>query len=572
MSFHASFEMPLADPLDQSLPGRLSLQGLSHQQNIPAYQQNLQQSLLQSLQQSSPPGLQANHPPGLQANHQPNHQNTLQNGLHNSLQNGLHNSLQNILGLQTILGQNAPHTLSSSYSEWIPPPALVTTNSDGIDLNDEVFFNYNSGYTHDADISDAHYDAGPGPALNATVGLPRDRAAFLDDFAQLDPPARLHKLATAPTDSFNALLLALLLTAYALQLAITTPDLLLALPLKSDANYSHLRRFSVAVEQLNRMTLHNATLELPTPDVYLLVDAREEERTINPRQLLGGAPHLGGVFASSSRYVLPSLVLLPSLSTFFARPDLGLVPDLALEQPAPANALAFPEMGASNPYVMNDECVSAITYWLNNTADVIDKTDGIARNPTGVTKPAGWKRRNLIQVLPTSGDTSPQRILPGQKRKRRKSVTTAIAEMLPAEQAALPQREVLHDDADADRMPQTLDYLQPMKEVDVEGHVLVPRSAEDDEPKPFPCSECDKQFKRLEHLKRHVRSVHSSIRPFHCKYCEKKFSRLDNLAQHSKTHFKINANGTTTVIYGNPNPHNRGGRKKSISSDTSVAS
>jgi hypothetical protein len=69
----------------------------------------------------------------------------------------------------------------------------------------------------------------------------------------------------------------------------------------------------------------------------------------------------------------------------------------------------------------------------------------------------------------------------------------------------------------------------------------------------FPCTECDKQFKRSEHLKRHIRSVHSNIRPFHCKYCEKKFSRSDNLAQHLKTHYRTDANGNPTIVYGNPN-------------------
>lgn len=89
---------------------------------------------------------------------------------------------------------------------------------------------------------------------------------------------------------------------------------------------------------------------------------------------------------------------------------------------------------------------------------------------------------------------------------------------------------------------------------------------EQEEGKPFPCPDCPKQFKRSEHLKRHIRSVHSNIRPFHCKYCEKQFSRSDNLAQHLKTHYKVNSNGTTSIIYGNPNLHNRGGRRKNSSS------
>ncbi|EMG49780.1 hypothetical protein G210_5389 [Candida maltosa Xu316] len=79
----------------------------------------------------------------------------------------------------------------------------------------------------------------------------------------------------------------------------------------------------------------------------------------------------------------------------------------------------------------------------------------------------------------------------------------------------------------------------------------------------FPCNECDKQFKRSEHLKRHQRSVHSNDRPFPCKYCDKKFSRSDNLAQHLKTHTKLDANGNPTIVYGNTSNHGRRDKKKS---------
>ena len=56
-----------------------------------------------------------------------------------------------------------------------------------------------------------------------------------------------------------------------------------------------------------------------------------------------------------------------------------------------------------------------------------------------------------------------------------------------------------------------------------------------------PIPMCGRLFKRLEHLKRHVRT-HTQERPYLCTLCNKAFSRSDNLAQHRRTH-ETNPNG-----------------------------
>ena len=47
-----------------------------------------------------------------------------------------------------------------------------------------------------------------------------------------------------------------------------------------------------------------------------------------------------------------------------------------------------------------------------------------------------------------------------------------------------------------------------------------------------PIPTCGRLFKRLEHLKRHVRT-HTQERPYECPHCNKAFSRSDNLAQYA---------------------------------------
>ncbi|KAL3234990.1 Uncharacterized protein RNJ44_02778 [Nakaseomyces bracarensis] len=60
-----------------------------------------------------------------------------------------------------------------------------------------------------------------------------------------------------------------------------------------------------------------------------------------------------------------------------------------------------------------------------------------------------------------------------------------------------------------------------------------------DDAKVFKCEMCERRFKRQEHLKRHVSSLHMGERPYSCEICLKSFSRSDNLSQHKRTHSNV---------------------------------
>lgn len=64
-----------------------------------------------------------------------------------------------------------------------------------------------------------------------------------------------------------------------------------------------------------------------------------------------------------------------------------------------------------------------------------------------------------------------------------------------------------------------------------------------------PLFSCGRLFKRLEHLKRHLRT-HTMERPFQCQICRKRFSRSDNLTQHMRLHARSADTGASAFDSG----------------------
>lgn len=343
---------------------------------------------------------------------------------------------------------------------------------------------------------------------------------------------------------------------------------------------------ALPIDQLNLLSLtpmaSTQVSKSPSPEIYnnIYKDDKMDERTVNPREL----------FTTK----IPVSVSSPSLTTLFMTKNntnynnyttnkVSKNSSQSESKPSVDQQIATPNFD----FKMNNECVNAISYWLNNTLETVDSDENIdasaaeiMTNPTGIIKSNFYyRRRNSIQLSNPSSyiRSNEEKVNSGniynQKRKRRKSynydstinsveLTSSIKpagsrnavpkvklepsiELLPSSQQHVRQRQQ-SPIRSVKASPMTTPR-QAQKEKTEDNHL------EEEETPTYPCPNCDKQFKRSEHLKRHHRSVHSNIRPFHCKYCEKKFSRSDNLAQHLKTHFKVNSNGTTSLIYGNPN-------------------
>lgn len=328
--------------------------------------------------------------------------------------------------------------------------------------------------------------------------------------------------------------------------------------------FKHVKSSSFSLpDKLNTLNISQASSKSPTPEFIYNNQEIFDSATINPQDIFTLTQEKSATKKDSippveiesikppENFDLPKNYILPSSSS---SPNLSSI---------------FNQYNKDVDFKMNNECFNAIKVWLNNNELNDELNNETLVNPTGIIKTNQVsKRRNSIQMINNALPVSSI-----DKRKRRKS-TNSNSNL--TEFKSLLLNNELNEDTTKKNNNNKLkspeengrnsSQLIDREEVLRQTIQSINFSQLEEEGKPFPCPDCNKQFKRSEHLKRHIRSVHSNIRPFHCKYCEKQFSRSDNLAQHLKTHYKLNSNGTTLIIYGNPNLHNRGGRRKNSSS------
>lgn len=227
--------------------------------------------------------------------------------------------------------------------------------------------------------------------------------------------------------------------------------------------------------------------------------------TINPKQL---TPKISSISTSSSSSFITS-------SEFeYNDHDTN---SIDLETPISTTPIHPTSQLKPNNWSMNDEFKDAIATWINQNNSSNNQTK---------------KKSNSIST------SSNQKFQRTSITKRRKS--DSLVSSLP-NLSLDPPIQLSTSHTTTNTTPSTTNTTTTTSTTSTSPSTtpLIPEDPTiEEEEKPFKCDGCTKAFRRSEHLKRHVRSVHSNVRPFPCKFCEKKFSRSDNLAQHLRTHNK----------------------------------
>ncbi|KAL1625852.1 hypothetical protein SLS56_007170 [Neofusicoccum ribis] len=260
----------------------------------------------------------------------------------------------------------------------------------------------------------------------------------------------------------------------------------------------------------------------------------------------------------------PAYIANEDTGLYTAIPDVGLSANFNPLMQLPPSNIAAPQYG-QRPFAPGN-VYSVIegspTYKQRRRRSSMSIGGGIAAvnaanaaNPHAVHRPSDLRRSVSSSVVPVTeaadegGHDSPQSLHNGYTSVQQKpevadvsrhGTPLATVEGSPNQQATqmLPQDDF--SGLNGDFSDQSLAHSAVVRQAP--GVFRRARSATMMELGPYPQKShscpiptCGRLFKRLEHLKRHVRT-HTQERPYVCPLCNKAFSRSDNLAQHRRTH------------------------------------
>ncbi|EKG15816.1 Transcription factor STE-like protein [Macrophomina phaseolina MS6] len=260
----------------------------------------------------------------------------------------------------------------------------------------------------------------------------------------------------------------------------------------------------------------------------------------------------------------PAYIANEDTGLYTAIPDVGLSASFNPLMQLPPSNIAAPQYGTRpfGPGNVYSVIEGSPTYKQRRRRSSMSIGGGIAAvnaanaaNPHAAHRPSDLRRSVSSSVVPVAeaaeegGHDSPQSLHNGYTSVQQKPEVTdvsrhgtplATVEGSPNQQATqmLPQDDF--SGMNGDFSGQSLAHDAVVRQAP--GVFRRARSATMMELGPYPQKShscpiptCGRLFKRLEHLKRHVRT-HTQERPYVCPLCNKAFSRSDNLAQHRRTH------------------------------------
>lgn len=260
----------------------------------------------------------------------------------------------------------------------------------------------------------------------------------------------------------------------------------------------------------------------------------------------------------------PAYIANEDTGLYTAIPDVGLSANFNPLMQLPPSNLAAPPYGArpfapGNVYSVIE---GSPTYKQRRRRSSMSIGGGIAAvaaanaaNPHAAHRPSDLRRSVSSSVVPVAesaeetGHDSPQSLHNGYSNVQQKAEVAdvsrhgtplATVEGSPNQQASQMLSQDDFSSLNGDFSSQSLAHDAVVRQAP--GVFRRARSATMMELGPYPQKShscpiptCGRLFKRLEHLKRHVRT-HTQERPYVCPLCNKAFSRSDNLAQHRRTH------------------------------------